>query len=82
MDFEQTMLIVQALIIVVLSILVSRSYQPGQVELLLNRLADPVAKSDTKIDDMLLTLAEMLHEARASPVVQEISVDGDDTDKQ
>ncbi len=62
MDTLELVVIVLTLIVIVQQFLISRSYQPSQIDKLLGLLAGPVAKTPTKIDDYLLETAQLWHE--------------------
>lgn len=63
-NFEQLMDLLQLLIVIVALVLVYKSYPAGKIDQLLGQLAEPVAKSETKVDDVLLQVAELLHGLR------------------
>ncbi len=63
-DLMGLLIVIQLAVIIVLTMLVYRSYPAGTVEELLSRVAPYVDKSDTKADDVLLELAGLLNDMR------------------
>lgn len=79
MTFEQGLELIQMMVIIVALVLIHRSYPAGKIDQLLDRLAGPVEQSPSKLDDILLEVAELLHGLRHSDTP--LDVGGDTTVK-
>lgn len=74
-NFDQLIDIVQLTIIIIGMVLLYRSFPAKEVEALLEKLAEPVSKTETKLDDLLLDVARTLNELRKSIEQQQQTID-------